>query len=146
MEAMSATIGDGGGARTPMPRTVLVAPYRETISAIPPIAVLWGFWCLNMARYPLHLFWAFLPWRACEMEVEDTPTKGVSQRYLRDSLYKNKAKCVRYLSLRCYLKRVSRDMGGVSRTGPLRGPLGKEKAHKSGAIKKALRGAFCRST
>ena len=55
--------------------------YRETISAIPPYYALWGFWCLNMAnwvRYPLLLFWAFPPWRACEVEVRYPPPRGIS--------------------------------------------------------------------
>ena len=43
------------------------------------------------------------------------PTKGVSQRYLRDTL-QNKAKCVRYPALS--RKGIAR-YGGVSRTGPL---------------------------
>ena len=58
--------------------------YRETISALPPYCALWGFWCLNMAnsvRYPLPLFWAFPPWI-----TPPPPTKGVSQRYLRDAM------------------------------------------------------------
>ena len=47
------------------------------------------------------------------MEVRFPPplTEGVSQRYLRKT-YENKAKRVRYPSLRCYLERVLRDMGG----------------------------------
>ena len=53
---------------------------------------LWGFWCLNMAnwvRSPLPLFWAFPPWRACEVEVRyPPPTKEVCQRYFRDTLWK----------------------------------------------------------
>ena len=55
----------------------LVAPYcaipRDYLSDSPYCA-LWGFWCLNMAdwvRYPLPLFWASPPWRACEVEVRE---------------------------------------------------------------------------
>ena len=73
------------------PRT---ARYRETISAIPPYCALWGFWCLKMAnwvRYPLPLLWAFPPCRACEVEVRYPPSKGVSQRYLREKPHENKA-------------------------------------------------------
>ena len=79
----------------------LVAPYcaipRDYLSdsiIIPPYCALWGFWCLHIAnwmRYPLPLFWAFPPWRACEVEVRYPPTKRVSQRYLRDTIcYKAK--------------------------------------------------------
>ena len=52
----------------------------------PDYCALWGFWCLNMAnwvRYPLPLFSAFPPWRACEAEVRypPPPQKG----YLSDT-------------------------------------------------------------
>ena len=46
-----------------------------------------------------------------------TPTTGVSQRYLRDTL-RNKAKCVRHPPLRYYLERILCILG-VSRIGPL---------------------------
>ena len=46
------------------------------------------------------------------------PKKGVSQRYLRNTHLKQ-GKWVRYPPLRYYLERVLRDMGAVSRTGPL---------------------------
>ena len=52
------------------------------------------------------------------------PQKG----YLSDTCatpYENKANRVRYSPLRYYLERVLRDMGGVSRTGPLRLGTGK---------------------
>ena len=39
------------------------------------------------------------------------PSKGVSQRYLRKTLWKQ-GKWVRHPPLRCYLERVFRDMGG----------------------------------
>ena len=64
----------------------LVAPYcaipRDYLSDTPYCA-LWGFWCLNMAnwvRYPLPLFRAFPPWRACEVEVRypPPPKRGIS--------------------------------------------------------------------
>ena len=58
---------------------------------------------------------SMLLWRC-----DTPPSKGVSQRYLRDTLWKQ-GKWVRYPPLRYYLERVSRDMGGVSRTGPLSG-------------------------
>ena len=67
---------------------------------------------------PSPLFWAFPHWRACEVEVRYPPSKGVSQRYLRDTLRKQ-GKRVRYPTLRYYLEKVLRDTGGVSRTGPL---------------------------
>ena len=61
---------------------------RDYLSDTPLACALWGFWCLNMAnwvRYPLPLFWAFPPWSTCEVEVRYPPSKGVSQRYLRDT-------------------------------------------------------------
>ena len=62
---------------------LLVAPYcaipRDYLSDTRYCA-LWGFWCLNMTnwvRYPLPLFWAFPPWKACEVEVRyPPPQKG----------------------------------------------------------------------
>ena len=71
---------------------------------------------------PCPLFWAFPRWRACEVEVRyPPPSKGVSQRYLRDTLWKQ-GKWVLYPPLRYYLERLLRDRG-VSRTGPLRSSL-----------------------
>ena len=68
----------------------------------------------SWVRYPLPLFWAFPPLRTCEVEVRyPPPSKGVSQRYLRDTLCKQ-GKWVRYPPLRYYLERVLRDMGGIS--------------------------------
>ena len=68
----------------------------------------------NWVRYPLPLFWAFPTWRACEVEVRyPPPSKGVSQRYLRDTTWKQ-GNCVRYPPLRYYLEKVLRDMGGFS--------------------------------
>ena len=78
-----------------------------------PLLALWGFWCLNMAnwaRYPSP-FLSVSPWRACKLGVRCTPFKGVSQRYLRNTLGKQ-GKWVRYHPLRYYLGRVLRDMGG----------------------------------
>ena len=46
------------------------------------------------------------------------PSKGVSQRYLRDTLWKQ-GKRVRYPPLRYYLERVLRDMGGYLALGRL---------------------------
>ena len=71
----------------------LVAPYcaipRDYLSDT-PLSRAMGFSCLNMAnwvRYPLPLFSAFPPWRACKVEVRyPPPSKEVSQRYLRDTL------------------------------------------------------------
>ena len=49
-----------------------------------------------------------------EVEVRyPPPSKGVSQRYLRDTLLKH-GKWVRYPPLRYYLERVLRDRGGIS--------------------------------
>ena len=97
-----------------------IARYRETLSAIPPYCVLWGFWCLNMAnwvRYPPPPFSeCFPPWRACEVEVRYPPTKG----YLSDTcaIYPLKTRQnVRYRPLRYYLERVLRDMGGYLALG-----------------------------
>ena len=67
-------------------------------------------------RYPLPFLWAFPPWRACEVEVRYPPWKGVSQRYLRDTLWKQ-GKWVQYSPLRYYLERVLRDMGGYLALG-----------------------------
>ena len=93
----------------------LVAPYcaipRDYLSDTPPYCALWGFWCLNMAnwvRYPLPLFWAFPPWRACKVEARyPPPQKG----YLSDTCaipFENKAKGVRYPPLRYYSGKVKR--------------------------------------
>ena len=57
--------------------------------------------------------------REVEVRYPPPPQKG----YLSDTCaipYENKAKSARYPPLRYYLERVWRDMGGVSRTGPLR--------------------------
>ena len=102
---------------------LLVAPYcaipRDYLSDTPLLRAM-GFWCLNMAnwvRYPLPLFWAFPPWRACEVEVRyPPPSKGVSQRYLRDTPWKQ-GEWVRYPPLRYYLERVLHDMGGYLALG-----------------------------
>ena len=115
----------------------LVAPYcaipRDYLSDTPYCA-LWGFWCLNMAnwvRYPLPLFWAFPPWRAWEVEVRYPPSKGVSQRYLRDTLWKQ-GNWVRYPPLRYYLERVLRDMGGISHWAAKSGHLKTPNTEKQG--------------
>ena len=87
---------------------------RETISAIPPYCALWGFWCLNMAnwvRYPLPLFWAFPPWRACEVEV-DTPLKrGISAILARYPMKTRQMGAIPPL-YDTNLERVLRDRGG----------------------------------
>ena len=76
----------------------LVAPYcaipRDYLSDTPHCA-LWGFWCQLGAIPPPH-FLSIPPWRACKVEVRDSPhKKGVSQRYLpRDTLCKQGKKGV----------------------------------------------------
>ena len=91
----------------------LVAPYcaipQDYLSDTHLLRAM-GFWCLNMAN-PLLRFWAFPPWRACEVEVRyPPPRKGVSQRCLRETLWKQ-GKRLGYPPLRYYLERVLRDMG-----------------------------------
>ena len=61
-------------------------------------------------RFPLG---EHAKWRC---DTPPPPTKGLSQRYLRDTLWKQ-GKWVRYPPLRYYLEKVLRDMGGVTRTG-----------------------------
>ena len=79
-----------------------------------------GFWCLNMAnwvRYPLRLFWAFPPWRACEVEVRYPPQMG----YLSDTCaipYENEANGCDTPLCDTNSKAIAR-YGGVSRTRPL---------------------------
>ena len=78
----------------------------------------------QLGAIPPPPFWAFPPWRACEVEVRyPPPQNGVSQQYLRDTLWKQ-GTWVRYSPLRCYLEKILREMwGGVCRTGPLRWAL-----------------------
>ena len=76
-------------------------------------------------KYPLAAFCAIprdylsdtpycaLSWRAYEVRCDTLDTKGVSQRYLRDTTWKQ-AKTVRYPSLRYHLKKALRDMEGIS--------------------------------
>ena len=96
--------------------TILVAPYRETVSAIPPYCALWGFWCLNMAnwvRYPSP-FLGVSPLESMRSGgAIPPPTKGVSQRYLSNTTRKQ-GKWVLYPPLRYDLEKVLRDMGGIS--------------------------------
>ena len=61
--------------------------------------------------------WVFPPWRECEVEVRYPRSKGVSQRYLRGTLYMKTRQRVRYPPLRYYLERVLRDMGGYLALG-----------------------------
>ena len=85
----------------------------------PPIARYGGFgvstWpiaCDTPSPFSEH----FPPWRACKVEVRyptpPPPSKGVSQRYLRDTLWKQ-GKWVRYPPLWYYLESVLRDRGGI---------------------------------
>ena len=73
--------------------------------------------------YPPPLFfWAFPPWRACEVEVR-YPPKRVSQRYWRDSLWKQGKSFEMGAippSLTLSRKGIASKRGAVSRTGPLR--------------------------
>ena len=73
----------------------------------------------QLGAIPLPLFWAFPPWRACEVEVRYPPSKGVSQRYLRDTLWKQGQTRAIPPSAILSRKGIAR-YGGVSRTGPLR--------------------------
>ena len=88
----------------------------------PPIARYGVFWHLNMAnwvRYPPPPFLSVsLLGEQAKWRGDTPPSKGVSQRYWRDTLSKQ-GKSVRYPPLRYSLERVLCDMGGVSRTGPL---------------------------
>ena len=96
----------------------LVAPYcatpRDYLSDILPLHAM-GCWCLNMAnwvRYPLPLFWAFPPWRACEVEVQPPPRmERVSQRHLRDTTCKQ-GKWVPYPPVDTNLENVLPTGGG----------------------------------
>ena len=67
----------------------------------------------NSVRYPRLLFWAFPPGRAYEVEVRYPPHPRVSQRYLRDTTWKQ-GKIGAIPPLRYYLKKVLCDMGGIS--------------------------------
>ena len=64
----------------------------------PPIARYGVFgvstWLIGCDPPPPPLFWAFPPWRACEVEVRYPPHKRVSQRYLRDTTWKQGKKRV----------------------------------------------------
>ena len=62
----------------------------------------------NNFRFPLgeHAKW----------RCDNPPSKGVSQRYLRDTLWKQ-GKWVQYAPLQYYLERVLRDMGGYLALG-----------------------------
>ena len=81
-----------------------------------------GFWYLNMAnwvRYPSPLFWAFPPWRECEVEVRYPPLeRGISAIPAR---YPMKTRQMVAIPPSAILSRkaIAR-YGGVSRTGPLR--------------------------
>ena len=62
----------------------------------------------------------FPPWRACEVEVRYPPPpnkRGISAILPRYAIKQGKTRAIPPLPY--YLKEVSRDMGGVSRTGPL---------------------------
>ena len=99
--------------------THLVAPYcaipRDYLSDTPLLRAM-GFLVPQHGQLGVPLFWAFPPWRAYKVEVRYPPSKGVSQRYLRDTLWKQ-GKWVRYPPLRYYLERVLRDMGGYLALG-----------------------------
>ena len=70
-------------------------------------------------RYPLPLFSAFPPWRACEVEVGYPPPqkRGISAILAR---YPMKTRQKRAIPpLRHHLERGTAGYGWVSRTGPL---------------------------
>ena len=112
---------------TPFFRTLrvfgLVAPYCAITTRLsqryPPIAR-YGVFCVSTwpigcdtpppfsERFPIgeHAKW----------RCDTPPSKGVSQRYLRDTLWKQ-GKWVRYPPLRYYLEKVLRDMGGYLALG-----------------------------
>ena len=56
------------------------------------------------------------PLERCKVEVRYPPTKGVSQRYLHDTTWKQ-GKWVQYPPLRCYLEKVLRDGWGYLALG-----------------------------
>ena len=96
---------------------------RDYLSDTPLACALWGFWCLNMAkwvRYPLPLFSAFLPIESMRMWRCDTPPQ---KGYLSDTCaipYENTANgCDTPLLAILSRKGIAR-YGVVSRTGPLR--------------------------
>ena len=113
---------------------LLVAPYcaipRDYLSDTPLLRAM-GFLVSQHSqkgwRLPPPPFWAFsLESMHSGGAIPPPPPKG----YLSDTRaipYVNKAKRVRYPPLRYYLGRVLRDMGGVSRTGPLRKYCGRSK-------------------
>ena len=94
---------------------VLREPPRDYLSDTPLACALWGFWCLNMANWvPPSLFSELFPlWEHAKWRCDTPPSKGVAQRYLRDTLWKQ-GKWVRYPPVRYYLERILRDMGSVS--------------------------------
>ena len=106
--------------------TTLVAPVycsipRDYLSDTPLLCAM-GFLVSQhgqLGAIPPPPFWALPPWRACEVEVQYSPPpppKGVSQRYWRDTLWKQ-GKWVRDPPLWYYRnnpQRVLRDMGGIS--------------------------------
>ena len=117
---------------------------RETISAIPPYCALWGF---GVSTWPSGCdtpspFLSVSPLESMRSGgAIPPPSKGVSQRYLRDTLGKQ-GKWVRYPLCDTYLERVLRDMGGISHwaakftsVGERRGENLKFQGHRVGAGK-----------
>ena len=85
----------------------------------------WPIGCDTPSAFSEHFpLWEHAKWRC-----DTPPSKGVSQRYLRDTLWKQ-GRWVRYPPLRYYLERVLRDMGGgLSRTGPPKPALKRPNRH-----------------
>ena len=82
----------------------------------------------NWVRYPLPPFSEQFPLgEHAKGRCDTPPSKGVSQRYLRDTLWKQ-GKWVRYPPLRYYLERVLRDMGGGISHWAAKSVLRKEKS------------------
>ena len=84
-----------------------------------PYCALWGFWCLNMAnlvRYPLPLFWAFPPWRACEVGVQYFRKRGISAILARYHMKTKQKGCDTPLCDTISTRYCA--TWGLSRTGP----------------------------
>ena len=73
----------------------------------------------NWVRYPLPLFWALSPWRACEVEVRYPPLKrSISAILVRYPMKTRQTGAIPHSAI-LSRKGIAR-YGGVSRIGPLR--------------------------